>query len=503
MSSAISRNSERRASFAWAVLALIVLSGSALFFVFAHGWTLWYGDAQAHLDNARRIIDSRNPGYEQIGTVWLPIPHLLMLPLVWNMRLWQTGLAGAIPAALGFVLAGAFLYLSARKIYASSAAGWMAMLIFALNPNLLYLQSTPMTESVFFAALLALLWMTLRYRETNSAGALVAAALLGMIASLTRYEGWFLIPFVTGYVLLASRRQRLLRAVLYGAIASLGPLLWLLHNWWIYRDALAWYNGPGSAIAIQGAAHYAGQGNWALAGLYFRTVLRDVIGTVPLLIAAAGLLGVIWRRAAWPVLLLLLPPIFYIWSIHSGGLPIHIPELWPHSYYNTRYGLAALPLIAFCAAGVMVLVPVRPRPAIVTALAIFVALPWIAPPRPDTWLCWKESEVNSISRRAWTAQAARILERNYRGGGILASSGDITGIFCRAGIPLRDTVNDGNYVLWSMAVDSPVPLMREEWVVDQAGDTLSRTMAREGGHYWLMDRVTVSGAPAVEFWRRN
>jgi len=484
------------------VFTLALLSATAAAVCYSQGWTLYYGDAQAHLDNARRIIDSRTPGYYQLGTVWLPVPHLLMLPLVWNLRLWQTGLAGTIPAALCFVMAGVFLFLSARHVYESAAAGWAAMLVFALNPNLLYLQSTPMTEPIFFATLLALLYVTLRYRDTNSSGALIGMALLNLIASLTRYEGWFLIPFIALYVLLVTRQRRLRAAFLFGLIASLGPVLWLLHNWWIYGDALAWYNGPGSAIAIQGSAHYAGEHDWGLAGLYFRTVLRDVCGIVPLSIAALGLLGVLWRRALWPVLMLLLPPIFYIWSIHSGGLPIHIPELWPHSYYNTRYGLAALPLIAFFAAGVLVLVPEKFRRYAVALIAVLVAIPWLAHPHPDHWLCWKESEVNSVARRAWTAQAAEILSQNYRGGGILATSGDVTGIFCRAGIPLRDTLNDGNYPAWWFAVESPVALIDEEWAVDQAGDTVSRTMARARG-YRMVYRVKVPDAPAVEIWRRQ
>lgn len=501
VSSAISRNSER-GGFLLAILTLAVLSVAAATFVFENGWTLWYGDAQAHLDNARRILDSRTPGYEQIGTVWLPVPHLLMLPLVWNMRLWQNGLAGAIPAALCFVVAGAFLFLAARRTYESAAAGWAAMLVFALNPNLLYLQATPMTEPVFFALLAALLYVTSGLRQ-HGAGLVVIAGLLNLLASLTRYEGWFLIPFVTAYIFLVSPGHRFRDAFLFGAIASVGPLLWLLHNWWIYRDAFAWYNGPGSAIAIQGSAHYAGQHNWALAGLYFRSVLRDVTGITPLWIAALGLVGVLWRKAIWPIVLLLLPPIFYIWSIHSGGLPIHIPELWPHSYYNTRYGLAALPLIAFSAAGIVVLLPARWRAPAAGFIAAIAVVPWLAHPHVADWLCWKESEVNSISRRAWTAEAAQILAREYRGGGILASSGDVTGIFCRAGIPLRDTVNDGNYVLWSMAVDSPVRLMNEEWAVDQAGDTLSHAMARTRGRYLMMYRLKVADAPAIEIWRRN
>ena len=46
------------------------------------GTNLDYGDAMAHLTIAQRITDSRAPGLSQLGTVWLPLPHLLLLPLV-------------------------------------------------------------------------------------------------------------------------------------------------------------------------------------------------------------------------------------------------------------------------------------------------------------------------------------------------------------------------------------------------------------------------------------
>jgi len=91
------------------LVSLAVLSAGAVAFVQWHGWALYYGDAEAHLEIARRVVDSRTPGYSQIGTVWLPLPHVLMLPLVANDWLWRTGLAGAIPSAICFVVAGLFL----------------------------------------------------------------------------------------------------------------------------------------------------------------------------------------------------------------------------------------------------------------------------------------------------------------------------------------------------------------------------------------------------------
>ena len=82
--------------------------------------------------------------------------------------------------------------------------------------------------------------------------------------------------------------------------------------------------------------------DWALAQLYYRTCVELVLGKPLFWLAALGLIAAGARRKWWPVVLLALPPFFYVWSLHSGGTPIFVPELWPHSWYNTRYGLAAL-----------------------------------------------------------------------------------------------------------------------------------------------------------------
>ena len=193
-------------------------------------------------------------------------------------------------------------------------------------------------------------------------------------------------------------------------LRALGPLYWLGHNWWCCSNVLDFYNGPYSPRAIQGAAHYPGLGDWGKAWLYFRTAARWFAGTPLLWLGAAGLLAcAAFRKARWPALLLLLPAVFYVWSMHSSGTPIFVPDLWPNSYYNTRYGLALFPALALGAAALAALVPARARPAAAVAVAAIAAAPWLAHPRPEAWITWKESQVNSVARRAWTRQAADFL----------------------------------------------------------------------------------------------
>src|SRR3954468_13697837 len=142
-----SSKSAPRSSIVIALAALFLVSGAALAVFYSNGWLLYYGDAEAHLNIARRIVDSRTPGYDQVGTVWLPLAHWLMLPFVRIDVLWLNGIAGAIPSVTAFLCAGMFLYGAATRIFDSTSAGFAAAALFALNPNVLYLQSIPMTES--------------------------------------------------------------------------------------------------------------------------------------------------------------------------------------------------------------------------------------------------------------------------------------------------------------------------------------------------------------------
>src|ERR1700731_2755921 len=60
-------------------IAVAALIGGALAAWHYHrlGLTLAHYDARGHLVVARRIVDSITPGWQQIGAVWLPLPHLL------------------------------------------------------------------------------------------------------------------------------------------------------------------------------------------------------------------------------------------------------------------------------------------------------------------------------------------------------------------------------------------------------------------------------------------
>ena len=109
------------------------------------GLTLAHYDARAHLVVARRIFDSLIPGWQQVGAVWLPLPHLLNALPVQNDWLYRTGFSAiALSIAAMAIAAWAIATLIQR------ATGYMTCVAFAtallmLNPDVLYLQSKPMT----------------------------------------------------------------------------------------------------------------------------------------------------------------------------------------------------------------------------------------------------------------------------------------------------------------------------------------------------------------------
>ena len=169
-----------------------MLTLAALFFCSQHQLLLLYGDAVAHLHIARRIFDSREPGFRQLGSVWLPLPHLLLVPFVQKMSWWQSGVAAALPSMACYVAACVGLYRLALCFVRHSVA-WLAVAFFALNPGLLYFSTTAMTEPLFLAEMIwaALLIALLARRSeagetrrarTPAAGRVAGAGVRGLHA---------------------------------------------------------------------------------------------------------------------------------------------------------------------------------------------------------------------------------------------------------------------------------------------------------------------------------
>ena len=115
------------------------------------GLTLSHYDARGHLVVARRIADSITPGWQQVGAVWLPLPHLLNFLPAQVDWLYRTGAAAVAISIASFAVAAGAIAWIVLVLTGSVAAALLGSALFVVNPNVLYLQATPMTEPLLLA----------------------------------------------------------------------------------------------------------------------------------------------------------------------------------------------------------------------------------------------------------------------------------------------------------------------------------------------------------------
>jgi hypothetical protein len=511
-------------------LASVLLSLIALMISFPRGYLLLYGDAVAHLGIARRILDSHNPGLIQLGGVWLPLPHLLMLPFVQKLQWWQNGLAGAWPSLLCYIASVTGMYRLARYLLVPRWAV-AATLFYALNPNLLYLGTTAMTEPLFLALLI---WTTALTVEcvaaihASRAGfvgrRLILLAFFILAAVYTRYDGWILGTIVWCVITFTLARRRDVWRKIAGAfllftlLVIAGPLGWLAYNQHFFHDPLDFIRGPYSASAIEkrttapGAEHYHGWHSpfWALV-YYTRAAQVDTafweIGFLVMTAAIGGLAIVIRRRLALPALLLWVPLPFYVYSIAYGSVPIFIPQLWPHSYYNSRYGMEILPALALF--GVVAVAWFegrwsRSQPLVKRVMQpiflLLIALNTVGI-MSSTPLVLKEAMANSTTRVAFESALARRLLALPAGSSILMYNSDHVGALQAAAIPLRQTINEGDYDRFKAALTAPAE--HAAYVVAIAGDPVSAAVAAHPEGLTELAILCTSGQPCARIYQSS
>jgi 4-amino-4-deoxy-L-arabinose transferase-like glycosyltransferase len=245
----------------WLMVVASSFAASALAALWSwrHNAMLNYGDAVAHLHIARRVLDSHRPGLSQLGSVWLPLPHILLVPFVAVYAWWANGIAGLIPSALAYIAGCAGVYRLARHWLRPSAAV-VTLAFFALNPNLLYLQTTAMTEPLFLCEMVWLAVCLVEWRESLKLNPPHAPRLLYSIATIliaavfTRYDGWILAVLAwTSVGIVQLRRDTLRRRSFWIASVAVvaAPLLWFSYNAIVFGDWLDFARGPYSAAAIE------------------------------------------------------------------------------------------------------------------------------------------------------------------------------------------------------------------------------------------------------------
>jgi hypothetical protein len=471
------------------ILTACIMSITAWWHFFVHHQILLYQDAYSHMRIARAVFDSTNPGLAQLGTVWLPLPHILMFVLIWNTELWRTGLAGSIISMLCYVITAPYLYLSAWRLTHNRATSYLGTLVFLLNPNILYLQSTPLTELVCICTTTMAFYYFLAWVQEERVRWLVWSAGCMFLTTLTRYEGWALLLALCALIVLVGLQRRYSwkqvqgQLVLFGSFAFFGILLWLLWNQAIFGDMLAFQRGPFSAQAQQLAAAKDGSlytyHNWWVSLKTYTFDVAETVGPVLCGLAVPGLLlFFIQRRGsseAFACLTFLAIFGFEVFSLYSGQIVIHVPGIVPGSLKdqlaNTRYGSemvvpAALSLALLAQCGYKLL---HNRLRGMMYLALFVITILQTGGIITQGIITLQDGLYGACEQPHALNMYLIA--HYNGGRILKdeASGDVN--LVETGINFSNVVYEGSTDLWAQALAHPEKTV--SWVIDDPQITQS------------------------------
>jgi hypothetical protein len=465
------------------------------------GLSLSHYDAKAHLVVARRIFDSLTPSWEQIGAVWLPLPHLinaLPVQIDWNYR---TGASAIAVSIASFAITVACVSAIVRVISGSRTGAILAAALFALNPNVLYLQSTPMTEPLLFAlSALVVLHLTQwalasrAYADSNATVRVRPAVCWTIVAAcLTRYEAW---PISGAAVVLACyvkwRRGTVFTAVLHEgakmALFAAGTAVFFMGlsfastgRWFVTGG----FYVPDATLQGQPAAVYEAmrEGVAALGGPRF---VQFATYSIPF-IALAGLLRRAWSGYLMPLAFLAAAALPYYAFV--SGHP-----------FRMRY---EVPLILACAvcigAAVSMLRFVAPLAAVPMLVLVLSHPAVFAPDLAPMVIEAQLDRHNSTGRRAVTA----CLRSQYDRTTIMASMGSLAHYMqelSHAGFDLDDFLHEGSGPIWAMSLHGDPSLFVGWILIEEAaegGDMLFQRSQEYPGFLNGFARVCSGGNVAL------
>lgn len=463
-------------------LVLSIISLFAFVFYLRNGLGLAYNDARSHLDIGRRIVEGLKPGLAQIGSVWLPLPHLLMVPTIWIDWMWHTGLSGAIISMASYVATAVLIILYSRSLGISVFGQITAMCIFAFNLNVLFLQSTAMTELLLMAAMTMAAYQFLLWAQGYSLMRLVTTAIWVFIATLIRYDGWYLLFHILLILVLYAWREKSIRAVtgmsiFYLTLAGFGIFLWIGWNLLIFGDPLFFIFGPYSARAQQMVIEAAGmlstKGNLGFSLFTYVYVAMLNIGIIPMITGVAGLAilaadrtRTIWVRLATTALIA--PFIFNVLALYMGQSAIFLQGISAETWFNVRYGVLTLPGIAIWTGYLIDRAKVM-RPFLVTSLAMVLFFGITSNDSvsiEDATVGSSQKNVTEVS--GWLQENAAPQE-----GFVLISAASHDAIIFSSGMKMIRFIHEGTGKYWESATREPDKWAR--WIVMRTNDTSDQT----------------------------
>lgn len=516
------------------VIALSASIGSTIYMA-QHHLILIYGDAYSRLLLSRSILDSATPGLAQLGGDWLPLPHLVIALFVWNNYLWQTGLAGSIAGTIFFLVATIFVFLSARRLTHSNLASFIGSLVFVLNLNVLYLQSTPLTEPACWATFTMACYFMLAWVQEDKTKYLVLTAASTFLASLARYDGWILIGIFPVMIIITDlvKRHPLRRIEanlgIFILLGSLGAILWLAWGAVIFHNPLYFIDGPYSSH-MHTATGYQGTINALIThhlGTDLRIYLIDSIETIGTGLSLLAFLAIIvyvlrkWKSVeVLAGLAFLAPFVFYCVALYVGQVnlltsaepfyPLGIIPIGANSnLFNARFGSE---MVAPAAIFIATLVPAKLPPLssffrlcgaylgrAILIIVIILQTGWMAYGGVISII----ADVNP----PFCVQAYPVnvyLQEHYNGGHILHAEVPFLLSEGESGIDFSNVIYDGSGVLWQKALKDPAAFA--DWIVMTKGDAVYKAVAHDkqfSKQFTLVAKGPMIDSVQVELYHKN
>lgn len=462
---------------------LSIVSIAFYYIFYKNGLGLAYNDARSHLDIGRRVVENLKPGIAQLGSVWLPLNHVLMIPLIWNDFMWHSGLAGAIWSMISYVATAIIIYKFLEKLNCGPLARIIGVIVFAANLNILYLQSTAMTELLLLGTMTAGTYYLLLWAKDQTILNLLKASFWIMLSTLVRYDGWFLLLFATAIVaiitfvkkgkdLIGRYRQTEGVMVLFLTLGALGIFLWIIWNWAIFKDPLYFALGPFSAHTQQQqllqAGNLATKGNIVLSTKTYFYALFYNSYTLPVIFATVGALA-LWlnKKISTSVKIatsaLLAPLAFNIVALYLGFSVLFIQGIAGNTWFNVRYGIMLAPTIAiFLGYLVDRFKDLRYLVIFLTILVLGVSLV-----NGDA-VTIDDARVGSSQKNV--SEVAGWLNKNAKDqpGFILISVASHDAIIFSSGLPMSKFIHEGTGAYWKSATTSPDHWAR--WIIMRTHD---------------------------------
>jgi len=522
----------------WLIATIIIAAVASItstWYNFQHHLILIYNDSLSHSLIARSVLDSATPGIAQLGGTWLPLPHLLIALFVWNDYLWTSGLAGSIIGMLCYLVATIFVFLSARRITHNSGSSFIGSLVFILNPNVLYLQSTPLTEPVCWATFTMACYYMLVWTQEDKAKYLVLATASTFLATLTRYDGWIVVVIFPVVILMTDLLKRHpLRKIeghltVFVVLGSLGIILWLLWGLLIFGDPLYFVRGPYSS---QTQTVAGGQGitntlvnHHLITDIWLYTI--DSVETIGIGLALLVFIAIIvflikrWKSPeTLAVLSFLAPFVFYCAALYGGQVNLFnsqevfyplgiVPLREGYNLFNARFGSE---MVAPAAIFIATLVPTGFSHIFTFlrrwALSLGRAFLVIIIVLQSGWIVYGGiiSVIASVNP-PFCVQSYPInvyLEQHYDGGRILHAEFPFLLSESESGIHFSNVIYEGSGLLWKEALHNPAVLV--DWVIFTPGDIVSRSMARDPAFSQEFTLVAVGptvGSYTLKLYHKN